>query len=64
MGELTSVTDPAGNRTKKVSGNRTTTFAYDEFNRLTRATVQEGANVAVEEYGYDWRGNRIRPLAV
>ena len=22
--------------------------------------MQEGANVAVEEYGYDWRGNRIR----
>ena len=54
------MTDPAGNRTKKVSENRTTTFAYDEFNHLTRATVQEGANVVVEEYGYDWRGNRIR----
>ena len=27
---------------------------------MVRATIQEGANVAVEEYKYDWKGNRIR----
>ena len=52
--------DHNGNRTKKTEGARTTTYTYDEFNRLSRATIQEGANVAVEEYGYDWQGNRIR----
>lgn len=52
--------DGNGNRTQKAAGDRTTTYVYDGFNRLVRATVQEGANVAVEEYVYDWKGNRIR----
>ena len=52
--------DANGNRTQKAAGDRTTTYVYDGFNRLVRATVQEGANVAVEEYVYDWKGNRIR----
>jgi RHS repeat-associated protein len=66
LNQLTSETgityqyDLNGNRTKKIDGARTTTYTYDEFNRLIRATIQEGANVAVEEYGYDWKGNRIR----
>ena len=57
---ITYAYDGNGNRTRKAAGTRTTTYAYDGFNRLVRATVQEGANVAVEEYGYDWKGNRIR----
>ena len=51
--------DLNGNRTRKTEGARVTSFTFDEFDRLIRATIQEGQNVNVEEYRYDWLGNRI-----
>ena len=34
-------------------------YVYNAENRLVRATVQSGNNVSVEEYRYDYAGNRI-----
>ena len=34
-------------------------YVYNAENRLVRATVQSGNNVSVEEYKYDYAGNRI-----
>ena len=34
-------------------------YVYNAENRLIRATVQSGNNVSVEEYKYDYAGNRI-----
>ena len=34
-------------------------YVYNAENRLIRATVQSGNNVSVEEYQYDYAGNRI-----
>ncbi|MBQ7262124.1 MAG: hypothetical protein IJR14_00240, partial [Synergistaceae bacterium] len=47
-------------RTKKIEGTRTTTYTYDGLGRMIRATIQDGADVAVEEHAYDWRGARVR----
>ena len=55
--------DLNGNRTKKTEGMKTTSYTFDEMNHLIRATVQEGQNVGVEEYKYDWQGNRIEKSA-
>jgi len=51
--------DLNGNRVRKTEGARVTSFTFDEFDRLIRATIQEGQNVNVEEYRYDWQGNRV-----
>ena len=34
-------------------------YVYNAENRLVRATVQSGNNVSIEEYKYDYAGNRI-----
>ena len=50
--------DDAGNLISVTSGTKSTLYAYNAENKLIRATVQEGNSVAVEEYEYDYAGNR------
>ena len=51
--------DLNGNLVKKTEGKQTTTYTYNAQNRLIRVTVQSGQQVNVEEYRYDYAGNRI-----
>ena len=51
--------DLNGNLIKKTEAAQTTTYTYNAQNRLIRATVQSGQQVNVEEYLYDYAGNRI-----
>lgn len=41
------------------SPSKSALYVYNAENRLVRATVQSGNNVSVEEYKYDYAGNRI-----
>ena len=41
------------------SPSKSALYVYNAENRLIRATVQSGNNVSVEEYEYDYAGNRI-----
>lgn len=50
--------DDAGNLVSTTSSDKSTTYTYNAENKLIRATVQEGNNVSVEEYEYDYAGNR------
>jgi len=50
--------DDADNLISVTSGTKSTLYAYNAENKLIRATVQEGNSVAVEEYEYDYAGNR------
>ena len=51
--------DLNGNLIKKTEAAQTTTYAYNAQNKLIRVTVQGGQSVNVEEYLYDYAGNRI-----
>ena len=42
-----------------ISPSKPALYVYNAENRLVRATVQSGNNVSVEEYKYDYAGNRI-----
>ena len=50
--------DDAGNLISVTSGTKSTLYVYNAENKLIRATVQEGNSVSVEEYEYDYAGNR------
>lgn len=54
--------DLNGNLVKKTEGEQTTTYTYNSQNRLIRVTVQSGQQVNVEEYRYDYAGNRIAKI--
>ena len=54
--------DKNGNLVKKTEGEQTTTYTYDARNKLIRATGQSGQQVNVEEYAYDFAGNRIAKI--
>ena len=54
--------DLNGNLIKKTEAAQTTTYTYNAQNRLIRATVQSGQQVNVEEYLYDYAGNRIAKI--
>ncbi len=41
-----------------------TTYEYNADNKLIKATVQDGVNVTVEEYTYDYAGNRTSKSTV
>ena len=41
------------------SPSKSALYVYNAENRLVRATVQSGNNVSIEEYKYDYAGNRI-----
>ena len=50
--------DDAGNLIATTSSGKSASYTYNAENKLIRATVQEGNSVAVEEYEYDYAGNR------
>ena len=50
--------DDAGNLVSTTSSGKSTAYTYNAENKLIRATVQEGNDVSVEEYEYDYAGNR------
>ena len=50
--------DNAGNLVRVVGAGKTALYKYDSENRLIKATVQQGNNVVVETYTYDYTGNR------
>lgn len=54
--------DLNGNLVKKTEDNQTTTYTYNAQNKLIRVTVQSGQQVNVEEYLYDYAGNRIAKI--
>ena len=51
--------DLNGNTVRMTSPDKSALYVYNAENRLVRATVQSGNNVSVEEYKYDYAGNRI-----
>jgi len=51
--------DLNGNTIRMTSPSKSALYVYNAENRLIRATVQSGNNVSVEEYKYDYAGNRI-----
>ena len=51
--------DLNGNTIRMTSPSKSALYVYNAENRLIRATVQSGNNVSVEEYEYDYAGNRI-----
>ena len=51
--------DLNGNLVKKIEGEQTTVYTYNAQNRLIRVTIQSRQQVDVEEYRYDYAGNRI-----
>ena len=50
--------DDAGNLISVTSDTKSVLYAYNAENKMIRATVQEGNSVSVEEYEYDYAGNR------
>ena len=54
--------DLNGNLIKKTEPAQTTTYTYNAQNKLIRVTVQGGQSVNVEEYCYDYAGNRIAKI--
>ena len=54
--------DLNGNLIKKTEADQTTTYTYNAQNRLIRVTVRSGQQVNVEEYRYDYAGNRIAKI--
>ena len=51
--------DLNGNTVRIISPSKSALYVYNAESRLVRATVQSGNNVSVEEYKYDYAGNRI-----
>ena len=51
--------DLNGNTVRMVSPEKSALYVYNAENRLIRATVQSGNDVSVEEYEYDYAGNRV-----
>ena len=54
--------DLNGNLVKKIEGEQTTVYTYNAQNRLIRVTIQSGQSVNIEEYRYDYAGNRIAKI--
>ena len=50
--------DDAGNLISVTSDTKSVLYAYNAENKMIRVTVQEGSSVSVEEYEYDYAGNR------
>lgn len=56
--DITYAYDAAGNLISATSTTKSTLYVYNAENKLIRATVQEGNEVTVEEYTYDYAGCR------
>ncbi len=50
--------DNAGNLVRTIAPTKSALYEYNAENKLIKATVQDGINVTVEEYTYDFAGNR------
>ncbi len=50
--------DNAGNLVRVIGSGKSALYEYNSENKLVKATVQQGNNVVVEEYTYDYEGNR------
>ncbi len=59
---ITYAYDDNGNLISKTEANQTTTYTFNKQNRLIRATISSGQDVAVEEYEYDYAGNRTAKI--
>ena len=57
--DITYEYDLNGNTVRMTSPSKSALYVYNAENRLVRATVQSGNNVSIEEYKYDYAGNRI-----
>ena len=56
--DITYEYDLNGNVVRMTSPTKSALYVYNAENQLIRATVQSGNNVSVEEYKYDYAGNR------
>ena len=56
--DITYEYDLNGNVVRMTSPTKSALYVYNAENQLVRATVQSGNNVSVEEYEYDYAGNR------
>ena len=56
--ETTYEYDLNGNVVRMISPTKSALYVYNADNRLIRATVQSETSVSVEEYEYDYAGNR------
>ena len=54
--------DLNGNLISKTELGKSTAYSYNARNRLVRVTAQNGADVNVEEYLYDYAGNRTAKI--
>ena len=50
--------DSNGNLIRIIGKDKAAIYEYNSENKLIKATVQSGSNVIVEEYTYDYAGNR------
>ena len=50
--------DNAGNLVRVIGSGKSALYEYNSENKLVKATVQQGNTVVVEEYTYDYEGNR------
>ena len=57
--DITYEYDLNGNVVRMTSPTKSALYVYNAENQLIRATVQSGNNVSVEEYKYDYAGNRV-----
>lgn len=56
--DTTSEYDLNGNLVRIVGVGKAALYEYNSENKLIKATVQQGNNVVVETYTYDYAGNR------
>ena len=56
--DITYEYDLNGNVVRMTSPTKSALYVYNAENQLIRATVQSGNNVSVENYTYDYAGNR------
>ena len=61
--DITYEYDLNGNAVRAVSSSKSALYTYNADNKLIRATVQSGNNVSVEEYKYDYAGNRTAKIS-
>ena len=54
--------DKNGNLILKENGTEKTNYTFNAQNRLIRTTIQNGADVAIESYEYDYAGNRTKKI--
>ena len=56
-GNIIYTYDANGNLVKQ-TGSKTADYSYDKENHLTKAAIQQGDSIIIEDYTYDYAGNR------